>query len=230
MAKSRLSCLACAALFAGLLSACDSGARQAAQGDDAAAGAVVLDGLLDRSFTGEPRPAVTVTDLEGQTLDLASLQEPVLVNLWATWCAPCIAEMPLLDDLAADLDGQVRVLTVSMDLRGAEVVGPFFAERQFTHLPGWMDQPNDLAMAYGGGAVLPLTILYDANGNEVWRVIGAYDWSTAEAREEVLEALSPVTPSPRVEPSGDVGPIIRENSGTFTPREASPAPASPATR
>lgn len=193
-----------------MLGGCDSGAGGWVQGDGAEESVVALDGLLDRSFTGEPIPQVTVTDLDGQTLDLASLEGPVLVNLWATWCAPCIAEMPLLDHLAADLDGQVRVLTISEDLRGAEVVGPFFAENDLPNLPRWMDQPNNLAMEFGGGAVLPLTILYDANGNEVWRMIGAYDWSTAEAREEVLEALTPVTPAPRVEPSGDVEPIIRE--------------------
>jgi len=68
------------------------------------------------------------------------------------------------------------------------VVVPFFKARDLPNLPRWMDQQNDLAFAYGGGAVLPLTILYDGNGNEVWRVIGAYDWSSAQAREEVLEA------------------------------------------
>jgi thiol-disulfide isomerase/thioredoxin len=113
----------------------------------------------------------------------------VLLNLWATWCGPCVVEMPQLDALAGELQGKVRVITVSEDLRGAEVVVPFFAERQFQHLPQWMDPENNLAVAFGGGAVLPLTVLYDAEGREVWRVIGAYDWSTAEAREKVLAAL-----------------------------------------
>jgi len=191
VAKSRLSSLTVACLAAGLLAACDTGAGEAAQ-EKARAGdaseTIALTGTLDRTFAGDSLPDVTVTDPDGATLDLASLEEPVLINLWATWCGPCVVEMPLLDDLAADLAGEVRVLTVSEDLRGAELVVPFFEARDLPNLPRWMDRQNDLAFAYGGGAVLPLTILYDANGEEVWRVIGAYDWASAEAREAVLEA------------------------------------------
>lgn len=193
MAKMRLSNLVIACLAAGLLSACDtgeSGGAQENEGEDGASETISLTGTLNRSFAGEAIPEVTLTDPDGETLDLATLEEPVLINLWATWCAPCVVEMPLLDELSADLQGQVRVLTVSEDLRGAEVVVPFFEARDLPNLPRWMDQQNDLAFSYGGGAVLPLTILYDAEGEEVWRVIGAYDWSSAKAREEVLEGAA----------------------------------------
>jgi len=114
----------------------------------------------------------------------------VLLNLWATWCAPCVVEMPLLDGLAGDLDGEVRVLTVSEDMKGAEAVVPFFEGRELDNLPRWMDPQNDLAVAFGGGAALPLTVLYDGEGREVWRVMGAYDWSSAEAREEIAAGLA----------------------------------------
>ena len=110
------------------------------------------------------------------------------VNLWATWCVPCITEMPMLDELAAELGESVRVVTVSEDMTGAEAVEPFFAARNLSNLPKWMDPKNDLAVAYGGGAGLPLTVLYDAQGKEVWRILGGYDWSSAEARELVAEA------------------------------------------
>ncbi|AKQ43235.2 thioredoxin-like protein [Aurantiacibacter atlanticus] len=193
MAKIRLSSLAAACIAASLLAGCDNGAEDAAQekaDSEATSETSALTGMLDRSFAGEPIPQVTLIDPEGNSLDLAALEEPVLLNLWATWCAPCVIEMPLLDDLAADLGNEVQVLTVSEDLRGADVVVPFFDARDLPNLPRWMDQQNDLAFSYGGGAVLPLTILYDAEGNEVWRVIGAYDWSSASAREEVLEAIS----------------------------------------
>ncbi|MDE1467835.1 TlpA family protein disulfide reductase [Aurantiacibacter sp. D1-12] len=198
MAKISLSRFAAACLAAGLLAACDNGGDDAAQESttvDAESRAAALTGTLDRSFVGETIPEVTVEDPSGETLTLNEIGEPVLINLWATWCAPCVVEMPLLDELAADLEGQVRVLTISEDLQGAEAVVPFFAERDLPNLPQWMDQQNTLAFSYGGGAVLPLTILYDAEGREVWRVIGAYDWETAEAREEVLEALVPVQES-----------------------------------
>lgn len=193
MAKSRLFLSGCAALAACTLAACDNGGEDAAQenlGSPQPSETVELTGTLDRSFVGEAIPGVTVTDPAGEELVLSEVGEPVLLNLWATWCAPCVVEMPLLDELAADLDGQVRVLTVSEDMRGAEVVEPFFAERDLPNLPHWLDPQNELAFTFGGGPVLPLTVLYDAEGNELWRVIGAYDWGSEEARAEVLEALA----------------------------------------
>ena len=134
-------------------------------------------------------PAAQLTDPAGATLATASLAgKPVLVNLWATWCVPCVTEMPLLDELAGELGDSVTVLTVSEDIQGAEKVVPFFAERDFAHLPQWMDPDNALAVAYGGGSGLPLTVLYDAEGKELWRVAGGFDWASAEAREMIAEA------------------------------------------
>lgn len=148
-----------------------------------------LTGTLDRSFAGTAIPAVELTDPAGATLATAELKgKPTLVNLWATWCVPCVTEMPLLDRLAGELGDSVRVLTISEDLTGAEAVEPFFAERKFAHLPKWMDPKNDLAVAFGGGTALPLTVLYDAEGKEVWRVVGGYDWGSAAARKLIAEA------------------------------------------
>jgi thiol-disulfide isomerase/thioredoxin len=113
----------------------------------------------------------------------------VLVNLWATWCVPCITEMPMLDELAGELGDTVEVLTVSEDFQGAEKVVPFFAEKKFANLPQWMDQPNALPPAFGVNS-LPVTVLYDAEGKEVWRVVGGFDWSSAEARELIAEAAA----------------------------------------
>ena len=117
---------------------------------------------------------------------LASLRgKPVLLNLWATWCAPCVVEMPLLDKLAAEQAGKLTVLTVSEDLK-PELVAPFFAQKGFKALPQWVDPNNKIAGTFGGAA-LPLTILYDMDGKEVWRVMGGYDWSSAEARKAIGE-------------------------------------------
>ncbi|KLE35012.1 TlpA family protein disulfide reductase [Aurantiacibacter luteus] len=196
MAKLRLSLVLIAPLAAGLVAACDIRSEDAAQenaatqGGSAAIGEPTLDGTLDASFAGEAMPEALVRDPEGNRLVLSELREPVLVNLWATWCAPCVHEMPLLDDLAREMRSTVRVLTISEDLQGAEVVEPFFEARDLGNLPRWMDQENVLAFTYGGGPVLPLTVLYDARGKEVWRVIGAYDWSTEEARAAIVEGLA----------------------------------------
>ena len=196
MAKARLSLLALVPLAAGLVAGCDIRSEDAAQenaatsGPSAAIGEPSLDGTLDASFAGEDMPEAMVRDPDGNELILSNLREPVLLNLWATWCAPCVHELPLLDDLAGEMEGQVRVITVSEDLRGAELVVPFFEERGYDNLPRWMDEQNVLAFTYGGGPVLPLTVLYDARGKEVWRVIGAYDWSSEEARAAIVEGLA----------------------------------------
>lgn len=201
MVKSLIRFLPCAALagvLTGMLAACDTQSADPAQPQEEAAGDAghaQLTGTLDRSFAGEPIPAVTVSDPAGITLDLAASGsqgdgKPILLNLWATWCAPCVVEMPLLDGLAKDLGENVRVVTVSEDMQGAEVVEPFFEENDFANLPRWMDPENELAFAYGGGAALPLTVLYDAEGREVWRVVGGYDWSSEEARALVTEAVA----------------------------------------
>lgn len=184
-----LTILASALLLAG----CDRGADDAAQqqGDLSDEKQTLSDGLsgeIDRSFAGETMPAVTVSDPDGRKLNLSALQgQPVLLNLWATWCAPCVVEMPALDGLAGEMDGRLQVITVSQDLRGAELVIPFFAERKFTHLEPWLDPENQLGFRFAG--VLPTTVLYDAQGREVFRVMGGYDWTSEEALAAIEEAV-----------------------------------------
>ena len=139
-------------------------------------------------------PAANLTDLDGRTLNLAAVQgTPVLLNLWATWCAPCIKEMPLLDELAADYGETLRVITVSQDMSGETKVAPFFASNRFAHLGSWMDPEAELGFALGDG-VLPTTVLYDAQGQEVWRVRGDFDWASEEARAAIDEAISASAP------------------------------------
>ncbi len=192
MAKSRLSPFASACLAAGLLAACDNGAKEQAQETPPVAAPseyVPLTGVPDPIFSGEDIPAVTLVNPAGEQLALDEVEGPVLLNLWATWCVPCVTEMPLLDDLAADYAGRLQVITVNEDGFGAEPVERFFARNELVHLPRWIDPDNALAAAFGGGAVLPLTVLYDAEGREVWRVIGAWEWDSEEARTRIDEAL-----------------------------------------
>ncbi|MEO0690637.1 MAG: TlpA disulfide reductase family protein [Pseudomonadota bacterium] len=111
----RLSLLLCVPALA--LAACDSAPTGEAQPEATTAGENApapppLPGRIVRFKAGEQIPAITVSDPDGNTLDLATIGQPVLLNLWATWCAPCKVEMPLLDNLAGELEGEVRVLTV----------------------------------------------------------------------------------------------------------------------
>jgi thiol-disulfide isomerase/thioredoxin len=186
----RLSLVSLTCALALVLAGCDRQSEEAAQPEAAADAGSELAGTIDRSFAGQALPAVELTDPAGATLATADLKgTPVLLNLWATWCVPCVTEMPMLDELAGELGDSVRVVTVSEDMKGADVVAPFFAQRKFAHLPQWLDSKNALAVAYGGPG-MPLTVLYDSEGEEVWRVAGGYDWSTAEAREMIAEATA----------------------------------------
>jgi thiol-disulfide isomerase/thioredoxin len=178
------------------LAGCDSGVNEEVQETAASQEASApppppqLPGQLVRAFAGTELPALTFEDPEGNTLDLSQIDQPVLVNLWATWCAPCVVEMPALDNLARELDGDLKVLTISQDTRGAEVVTPFFEQRDFQYLEQWLDPENDLAVAFTDGGLLPVTILFDADGKELLRVAGGYEWDSEEAIAQVREALA----------------------------------------
>ena len=136
-------------------------------------------------MAGTLMPAANVVDPAGRELNLGALQgKPVLLNLWATWCAPCVKEMPMLDDLAADYGERVKIITVSQDTSVPEKVAEFFKQNKLEYLEPWIDPENNLGFAMGGGS-LPTTVLYDAAGREVWRVRGDFDWSSEEARAAI---------------------------------------------
>ena len=144
-------------------------------------------GALDRSHKGEAAPTDTFLDPHGKPVTLADFRgKPVLLNLWATWCAPCVKEMPTLDTLAGKLDGKVQVLAVSQDLEGAAKVVPWFETRTFARLKPYLD--SDAGLSTTLGINLPTTILYDAQGKELWRTSGEMDWTGAKAAALVAEA------------------------------------------
>ncbi len=123
-------------------------------------------------------PEFKLLDAAGKTITLASLKgKPLLINLWATWCAPCIAELPQLDAIAAA--GKLRVLTVSQDTSKTEKVAPFLKDHGIKVLEPWLDPHNELIGQYNAGD-LPTSVLYDAEGKEVWRISGPRDWSSKE--------------------------------------------------
>ncbi|TAD83675.1 MAG: TlpA family protein disulfide reductase [Sphingomonadales bacterium] len=173
-----------------MLGGCDRAADAPAQPGEAVGAPKSATGEVVRSFAGTALPAITVTDPAGKTLDLGAQDTPVLLNLWATWCAPCVKEMPQLDALAGTLEGEVKVITVSQDVRGAEVVTPFFAKGGFARLEPWLDPETALSAQFTPEGALPLTILFDATGKEVLRVAGGYDWGTPEAATLVREGLA----------------------------------------
>ena len=104
----------------------------------------------------------------------------VVLNLWATWCVPCVAEMPALDALAAQVAPGIAVLPLSSDRGGAPTVDRFYLARGVRNLPIILDQGGAAARALGVRGI-PTTLLIDAKGRERGRLEGTADWSTKEA-------------------------------------------------
>lgn len=141
---------------------------------------------LDRSHAGEIAPTVSFQGPDDAPVTLAAFRgKPLLVNLWATWCAPCVAEMPTLDALAAKQGKAMTVIAVAQDLQGAAVVDPWFQKAGLKALQPYLDPENRLLDAANGA--LPTSIFYDAEGREIWRVMGAIDWQGEEAKGLLAE-------------------------------------------
>jgi len=174
--------LGCAVLLAG----CDRESGGQAQ-PQASSAASVKAGAIDRSHKGSQIPDFQIKDPSGKELNLASLKgKPVLINLWATWCAPCVAELPQLNQLAAGNPG-IKVLTVNQDMDKLERVAPFLVQKGGTSLQPWLNPDNALAFQFGA-ETLPATVYYDAEGREVWRVLGERNWTGEDTRALLAEA------------------------------------------
>lgn len=136
-----------------------------------------------------PLPIVTVENEDGRQVALGDLRGKVLlINFWATWCAPCRHEMPSLDALEAALGGpDFAVVPISIDRGGKDVAAKFLQETGVKSLPLYLDPGSRAARAlkvYG----LPVTLLVDANGYEIARFVGPADWSSPDA-QKLIRAL-----------------------------------------
>jgi thiol-disulfide isomerase/thioredoxin len=145
---------------------------------------------LDRGHAGEAMPAVTFRDPDGGEFDLGKFKgAPVLVNLWASWCAPCIKELPTLQRLeqAQAEEGKLGVIAVSQDMAPQGSVDAFLGERDIGRFAAYHDPDMKLTDALKI-QVMPTTLLYDSQGKEVWRYVGDLDWTSEEAGKLLAEA------------------------------------------
>jgi thiol-disulfide isomerase/thioredoxin len=125
-----------------------------------------------------------------QPLTLAEWQGKwVVVNFWATWCAPCKKEMPMLSDLQADMGGEgFEVLTIATSRNAPAAMQDFFDEIGVDNLPLHRDPKSALARSMGVLG-LPVTLILNPEGQEVARLTGEADWASEEARA-MLKALT----------------------------------------
>jgi len=144
--------------------------------------------------TPRPMPAVNFLDEQGSPLDLARWKGKVVVlNIWATWCGPCRAEMPTLDRLQARLGSdKFEVVALSIDRAGAGVVRKFYDEIGIRHLTLYID-PTMKAQRTLRIFGLPATLLIGPDGMELGRLIGPAEWDTPEmiqVFEDVLRRMA----------------------------------------
>jgi thiol-disulfide isomerase/thioredoxin len=158
---------------------------------EAAAEEIVPAPKIDRSHAGSPAPAAEFEDPDGEPVSFAVFGgKPLLVNLWATWCTPCVAEMPTLDALAGRTREHLQVLALSQDTDGRAKVQAFFNQHRFRTLEPYLDPKMEM-MGTLRLDTLPTTILYDAKGREIWRVVGREDWGSERAAALLNEAFTP---------------------------------------
>jgi thiol-disulfide isomerase/thioredoxin len=139
----------------------------------------------------EPLPEVSFVNASGETMTLASFKgRVVLLNLWATWCAPCRKEMPGLDTLQRELGSKdFEVVALSVDRAGAAASQKFLDQIKAQSLKLYVD-----SSARAGTILrvpgLPSTLLLDREGREIGRLVGPAHWESEEGRRLVRAALS----------------------------------------
>ena len=122
-----------------------------------------------------PAPATSFVDLTGSEVSLAQFTgKIVLVNLWATWCEPCLREMPSLERLQSRLGGKIVVVAISED-RGSKTVEPFIGKLGLKSVKIYLDPKSAMERAFKVQG-LPTSFLIDREGRVLGRVEGAAEW------------------------------------------------------
>jgi thiol-disulfide isomerase/thioredoxin len=165
----------------------------------AGAGTAVEDGAVtvERPRLGEfipnsppvPAPPISLVDLAGNTVSLSEFAgRLVLINLWATWCEPCLREMPSLERMQSRLGDKITVVAISEDRGGSKTVEPFINKLGLKLFKTYLDPKSDAGRAFKV-AGLPTSFLIDREGRVLGRVEGAADWDSPKLLEVLKSFL-----------------------------------------
>jgi thiol-disulfide isomerase/thioredoxin len=162
--------------------------------DGDSGGAPPLAGTVAHFSLSNPRlpaPGVAIGDLDGRDVPLEALRgRVVLVNFWATWCAPCLKEMPALDRLQASVGrDDLLVAAVSIDRGGRAVAEPWLQSHGIENLTLYLDPQSRAALGFRVSE-LPVSVLIDREGRVVGRMVGPAEWDAPEAEALVRHVVA----------------------------------------
>jgi len=130
----------------------------------------------------EVLPNPLILDANGNIVEIGYKEDILIINFWATWCAPCKKEMPSLNSLAQNMKYEdIRIITIASGRNSKEAIDAFFDDNNLVNLKKYRDPRGRIAVKYGVTA-LPTTVVINPTGLEIGRIIGDIDWDTADVR------------------------------------------------
>jgi thiol-disulfide isomerase/thioredoxin len=138
----------------------------------------------------QPAPPFSFVDASGNTASLADFSAKLVVlNLWATWCAPCLREMPSLDRMQTRLGEDVVVLAISEDRGGDKVVEPFIEKLGLKSVKFYLDPKSGAERAFKVQG-LPTSFVIGREGSVLGRVEGAAEWDSPKLLDTLKSFLA----------------------------------------
>ena len=145
----------------------------------------IIEGELRKfifSKTEKSLPNLLILDADENVTEIGDKEGILVINFWATWCAPCKKEMPSLNTLAQNMKHEnFQIVTVASGRNSKEAIDAFFKDFNLINLSKYRDPKGKMAIKYGVTA-LPTTVVIDPAGVEIGRIIGDIDWDTANVR------------------------------------------------
>ena len=127
-------------------------------------------------------PNPVVLDMDENVVEIGSNDDILVINFWATWCAPCKKEMPSLNTLAQNMKHEdFQIITVASGRNSKAAIDMFFNDYNLVNLSKYRDPKGKMAIKYGVTA-LPTTVVINSTGAEIGRIIGDIDWDTSDTR------------------------------------------------